>query len=370
MLNVLVVYQHLPHYRKGVFLELEQSPGWDVHFAAGRSSRDPGIETIPMTELQRTHELRNTWVGPFLWQRDLMRLLLRPWDIVIFLGDVAYVSTWAGAAVSRLLGRRVAFWTIGWHRPERGPRRLVRVAFYRLAHRLLLYGNVARRIGVSQGYPAERTTIVKNSRDHVDGSLAEDGDRLAAIRAGLREVRLPAVGAVVRLTDGKRLELILEAVARIEQSGGPRLAVVLAGEGPMTESLRQQAAELNVDIHLLGAIYGDEALTEFYQKCLVTVLPSLAGLTTIQSMQYGRPVITHNDEFDQAPEYEAIRCGVTGDLYQKGNVDALAEAVRRWVLKVQESPVEVEMACKEAVREGWTPESSARAIFEAFHPAD
>ena len=140
MPRVLVVYHLLPHYRRDVFRELESTEGWEFHFAAGASSRDPGIATMAATDLRHVHVLDNVWLGPFLWQRGLFRLLRQPWDHVILLGDVAYLSTWVAAAERRARRKRVAFWTIGWHRPESGLRRRIRLTFYSLADQLLLYG--------------------------------------------------------------------------------------------------------------------------------------------------------------------------------------------------------------------------------------
>ena len=75
MPRVLVVYHLLPHYRRDVFRELESTEGWEFHFAAGASSRDPGIATMTATDLHHVHVLDNVWLGPFLWQRGLFRLL-------------------------------------------------------------------------------------------------------------------------------------------------------------------------------------------------------------------------------------------------------------------------------------------------------
>ena len=366
MPRVLVVYQHLPHYRRDVFRELESTEGWEFHFAAGASSRDPGIATMAATDLRHVHVLDNVWLGPFLWQRGLFRLLRQPWDHVILLGDVAYLSTWAAAAELRARKKRVAFWTIGWHRPESGLRRRIRLAFYSLADQLLLYGSDAQRLGAAAGYPADRMSVVGNSSSAPPTNLEEDDARLAEIDRALSEVAQPAVGAVIRLTSRKRLDLLIDAVALLEREGGPRLAVVLAGDGPEATPLREQARALGVDLHLLGPIYGERALERFYGTCLTTVVPSLAGLTTLQSLKYGRPVITHDDPMEQVPEYEAIRPGSTGDLYVKGDLEDLAKVIAFWVNQMQVAPAEVAAACREAVQDGWTPAASAFRIVEAL----
>src|SRR5690242_7046370 len=74
--KVLVVYQHLPHYRRGVFLELDRLSSYRFVFAADPSGRD-GIQTMKMSDLRETRGLRNLWLGNALFQRGLLVTLLR-----------------------------------------------------------------------------------------------------------------------------------------------------------------------------------------------------------------------------------------------------------------------------------------------------
>jgi len=97
--RVLVVYQHLPHYRSGVFAELESRPDVAYEFAAGTASRDGTIPTIAPALLRRFYPLTNHWFGPFLWQSGLLKVLVRERHRDFYLrrardGEVA----WAGRA--------------------------------------------------------------------------------------------------------------------------------------------------------------------------------------------------------------------------------------------------------------------------------
>jgi glycosyltransferase involved in cell wall biosynthesis len=366
MARLLVVYQHLPHYRHDVFQALEQMPGWDVEFAAGALAREAGIATDDYASFQQTHPLRNVWFGPFLWQRGLLRLMRENWDHVVFLGDVGYLSTWFAAALCHLRRTPVAFWTIGWHRQEAGLRRFVRLAFYRLADLLLLYGEDGLSIGIEVGYPRDRMSVVHNSISEAPRHLDEDEGRLAEIRASLSAVANPAVGAVIRLTPRKRLDDLVDAVASIQRSGGQRLSVVLAGSGSSSVDLAERASALGVDLHLLGPIYGRRGLEAFYDTCLVTVVPALAGLTTLQSLKYGRPVVTHDDPEDQVPEFRAIRPGLSGGLYRRGDLQDLSLHVLAWVERVRAHPDAVASECHKSLEAGWTPEASAQLIVAAL----
>jgi glycosyltransferase involved in cell wall biosynthesis len=359
--RVLVVYHHLPHYRYDVFRRLEEDPTLEVEFAAAPQSQDGSIPTIPATALRRFVPLRNVWFGPLLWQVGLLRLLARRrHDVVIFLGVCSYLSSWVGAVLTRVLGGAVLHWTIGWHRPDRGLRRLFRLTFYRLASKLLVYGNVGRDIGIAMGYPADRMTVIYNSSS---GPIEADGAALgpADFTARLPPVGRQVVGAVIRLNPVKQLDLLIRAVALLRGAGRP-VEVLLVGEGPEQQALMDLAAELGVPLWLPGAAYGDAELAQVYERCLVTVVPSAAGLTVLQSLRFGRPVVTHDNMYEQVPECEAIVPGVTGELYLFGDLESLRSAIARWLDRQLSNPDGTARACRAALDAAWNADVQSRII--------
>lgn len=368
--RVLVVYQHLPHYRSGVFAELERRPDVAYEFAAGTASRDGTIPTISPTLLRRFYPLTNRWFGPFLWQSGLLSVLLRERHrAVVFLGDGAYLSTWVGAALCRLLRRPVLFWTIGWHRPDTGLRKRVRLAFYRLANMLLLYGHTGRRIGARMGYPIGRMVVIGNSHTSsvATTGVADELD-IEDLDALLPGADVDVVTAVVRHNRSKRLDLIIRAAAHLNNAGR-KVVVVLAGTGPERENLQRMADELGVDVRMTGPVYAEEKLRLIYERTRVSVVPVNAGLTAIQSLSYGRPIITSDDEYNRAPESECIRPGVTGGYYVDGSAESLAEVIAEWLDRVRAEPETVARACQEEIRARWSPAAHAVAINTAVTAA-
>lgn len=360
--KVLVVYQHLPHYRFGVFRELEDLPAYDVVFAADVGSGAKGIATVDFALLKMVDRLHNVWIGPTLWQRGLIKVYRnrRP-DIVILLGDVSYLSTWCLAALARLQGVRVVFWTIGWHAPERGLKRWVRLLFYRLAHSLMLYGQTGAEIGRSMGYPVTRMDVIGNSSLSSLRSIAPPPAQVEAFRKKLPPSGAEVIGAVIRLNAVKGLEKIIAAAASL-RAGGSDTVVLLVGEGPFRDKLISCAADLEVPLYLPGAAYSDLELEMAYERIKVSVIPTVAGLTVLQSLSFGRPVVTHGDAYTQAPEFEAIKDGVNGGLYAKEDMDGLAQAIKFWQQEVAAEPERIAEQCRRSLEGYWTPQGQARRI--------
>ncbi|WP_258803090.1 glycosyltransferase family 4 protein [Pseudarthrobacter sp. NS4] len=222
---------------------------------------------------------------------------------------------------------------------------------------------MGRKIGIDLGFNPEQMTVVYNS--HESHAAATQSTPRKVDDSFLESLCLPVIGAVIRLTPAKNLPLLIEAARILRQRGIP-VTVAIAGEGPMREELVTAAEQAEVDLRLLGAVYHPEDLQAIYKKLAVTVVPSTAGLTTVQSMSYGVPVITDDDIYGQAPESEAIIPGATGDTYTKGDANDLANKIEHWLQKSDEERLQVREACRAEISAKWNPESQSRIIERAI----
>lgn len=357
--RLLVVYPFMPHYRFGVFKGLDEHAEMSVTFASDLHG-EGGIEVIDPELVSHHAELRNVRIGRSLWQRGLLRLIAaRNFDAAVILGNAAHLSTWVAALLGRLRGMRVYLWTIGWHRPDTGLKRVLRLAFYHLAHALLLYGETGRRIGESMGYPSDRMFVIGNSISPADPRHERTKPHESwdiSIPEGAK-----VVGAVIRLTPQKRLDMLIRAGAVIARRG-TNIVILLVGDGPERNRLSSLAEELGVRLLLPGAFYSPETLRKVYSTIDVTVVPAAVGLTAIQSMSYGVPVVSDDDAYGQMPEWEAIRPGETGELYRAGDIADLALSIERMLDRVSSDSERVARACELEVSRRWSPQVQVDAI--------
>ncbi|WP_406316804.1 glycosyltransferase [Streptosporangium sp. NBC_01639] len=101
---------------------------------------------------------------------------------------------------------------------------------------------------------------------------------------------LPIVCSVANLKTHKGHRCLIEAIALLATRGTP-CTLVLAGEGPERDALTRQAANLGVDLRLLGLRRDIEALLH---RASVTVLASLhEGMSNaiMEAMAAGKPIV-------------------------------------------------------------------------------
>lgn len=335
--RVAVVYHFFAHYRAAIMKTLLASKAIDYFLVSDRYE--------PNNEIEAWQPPKDRWfLSPcikmganLIWQKGLLRLATQPeTDVIIFLGNANFLSTWCAACVARMLGKRVLFWTHGWIKDERGFKRLMRNLFYRLAHGLLLYGNRARAIGLRNGFSQEQLYVIYNCLDYPQQRNLRDSvclSRLKSIRSQFfKDPSTPVMVCTGRLNKLKRIDLLLEAMSLLLDKG-IRTCLLLVGDGPEEAALQQLAHDRNLKVHFFGACYEEERLAELIMSANLTVSPGQVGLTAMHSLAYGIPVVTHDDSQNQMPESEAIIPGKTGDLFRQGDVVDLARVLDIWVTR-------------------------------------
>ncbi|WP_457100858.1 glycosyltransferase [Microbacterium sp. P5_E9] len=133
------------------------------------------------------------------------------------------------------------------------------------------------------------------------------------------------VGFIGRLVPEKGIDVLMDAVAR-----SPRLALRIAGAGPLAETLAGRAAARGIAerFQFVGTVQ-PESVGEFYRGVDVLAVPSLAtkrwteqfGRVAVEAMAYGTPVIS--SDAGSLPDV----VGGAGIVVPQGDVSALAEAL-------------------------------------------
>jgi len=370
-IQAAIVYHFFANYREPILNKLSESEKVRYLFVADRVNRImPGVKTWAPESSEHFRFARCIPIASgFMLQLGLVRLAWnKQLDCIIFLGDWKWPSTWAGAILAKLRGKRVLFWTHGWRTLDHGFKKWIRNLFYRQAHGMLLYGNRARQIAIDQGFAADSLYVVFNSLDHNTHLKIRDNycpKSNAAIRSEIfNDTESPVVICSARLHKRKRLSELLLAVAKLRKQNHS-VNVILIGDGDDKTELESQAKELELNVHFEGSCFDEQRIADLTMASNLTVSPGPIGLTAIQSLVFGVPVVTNDDMGTQGPECEAIVPGATGDLFQNGNVDDLADKIWTWT---QGSHVEAAVRdnCMKVIDQFYNPDFQDTVFYDAI----
>ncbi|HVB25839.1 MAG TPA: glycosyltransferase [Ktedonobacteraceae bacterium] len=130
----------------------------------------------------------------------------------------------------------------------------------------------------------------------------------------------PIVLHVNRLSEEKRINILLDAVAKMHLAAH----IALAGSGPAEAELREQVERLHIGdrISFLGFVNDDDllALRRSANLFVIASEADLQSLATMEAMACGLPVIAA----DSYALPELVHTGENGYLFPPGNSDELA----------------------------------------------
>lgn len=336
--DIRVVLQQiaLPRYRLPVFQELSRRPGIKLKLIYAQT---PGIPNVEPAGLDATF-------AP-VWQRRIAGQIVywhgaqwdyatrRQADVLILSWNARFASLVPALTRAAVEGVPTVLWGHGYSKHEAGWRAWPRRKVAEMATALLFYNHTAARRFIDAGWDPKRIYVALNALDQQPIAAARAHwsarpDELAAFRRARGLDGRPVVLFVSRLEADNRVDLLLEAAAKMRSAGWP-ITLAIVGKGPDEQPLRSLAGRLGLSDHVrfVGAVYDEMALAPWFLSADVFCYPANIGLSILHAFGYGVPVVTCDRIESQNPEIEALEHGANGLLYRDGDVGALSEALAR-----------------------------------------
>jgi glycosyltransferase involved in cell wall biosynthesis len=336
--KVLIVQEHLPHYRqrffellhesltqKGIELNLVYSPNTAANLLAGSL---PWATPIPVRRR-----------GSFAWQD--VRALAEQADLVIVQQEAKYLANYFLGIRSIFSEMKFAYW--GHGKNFQGDNASIvgeRLKSFssRFCDWWFAYNDLSAHIVESLGFPRERITAVQNSIDTrtiSDAGRAISSQELAALRNSMG-IRSENVGVFTGgLYNEKRLKFLLDSCFLVRETI-PDFELIIIGKGPDANFIREQA-EKNSWIHYVGA-KNDIEKVPYWKLAKLLLMPGLVGLVVLDSFALGVPMVT-TDYPNHSPEISYLKDGENGVVVSPWT-DATCYARR--VVELLQTPAEIE----------------------------
>lgn len=313
--KVVILQTAIPDYRAPFFEELRKHVPGDVELLAGDDDWQTDIVHARGVADAR---LRNVFLlgRRLLWQAGGLRSILRA-DVVVVSLNPRILTSWIVLVSRRLTRRRTVVWGHAWPRKGRDRRSdALRAIMRRLASALVVYTET------------EATHIAKDSPKIKVVAAPNALYRRSEIGPS-ESVALPTdVVYVGRLTPSKRVDLLLDAFMKAEPELPEDVRLVIVGDGPLRETLevRARASSRPARIVFAGHVSSVDDVRAIYANAVVSVSPGPVGLSLIQSLGFGVPMILARDA-DHGPESEAAVDGVNVVMFSPTAPNALTGAL-------------------------------------------
>lgn len=332
MIKLCCFFNYPPLYRESIYKEIDRF--YDTQFYFGREvegQKNSRIKKLNFNIFKnRPIEFDNVMIaGKYLWRRKLLRLIFSKYDVIILTGDFCWTYL-PFLLLCKLTKKRVFAWGHGEKSNTRKAWRFEKKIYDWLTG-YFTYGDGGRNRLIEFGIPQDKLHVIYNS-------LVEKVDREA--NAKLKDSILknhfkneyPIVLFIGRLTPQKRLSQLIE-MQYIHFNQDFHYNLLIIGDGKEKETLENMAAKYGLCnyIWFYGECYDEKYLNTLIFNSDLCVSPGNVGLTALHVMQYGVPVITHDDFELQMPEYEAIIPSKTGLLFRLGSLFDMAETVKNWL---------------------------------------
>ena len=173
-----------------------------------------------------------------------------------------------------------------------------------------------------------REDLVRRGLRAADIRVIRNGVDLDRLQPAEARYPSPTIVYLGRLKRYKRIDLILQAVARLRRRG-TGLNLIVAGKGDARPGLEATAESLGIaeQVRFAGFV-SEEDKAELLSRSWAHVLTSPKegwGIVSMEASASGTPTIAS----DSPGLRETVRHGETGYLVPHGDVDVLAEALER-----------------------------------------
>lgn len=176
--------------------------------------------------------------------------------------------------------------------------------------------------------PAHKITLIYQGTDIERFQSTESGKKEALRRYPLPANASPILASVGSFEPRKGHPILFEVISKLVASSLPNVQLMMVGDGPDEQMLRNKANELEIKQNISFFPFTNEPQYVF-ERADITVLPSLykEGLPNVllESMSMSVPVAS--SELGGVPEI--VVNGKTGFMVKPGNREQLADAIQK-----------------------------------------
>ena len=373
--KILFITNFFPSYRKSIWKKLLNNNKADVKFYFDPIQNE-GIQVEDLF-FSESNKLKNSFkevknfyfFGRVIWQSKIIKeCLLASFNQAIFIGDMNILSTWIGLLICRVRNKKTILWTHGFYGNENYIKRLLRILFYSIGNKYLLYEQRGKKLMIKAGFDSSKIFVIYNSLDYgLQKKYFEtyQKNNIKKEFTFFKNSKLKTILFLGRLTSVKKIDLLIKSLKKLN-SQKVNFNLLIIGEGPQ-ESLLKKMSKEGLEkgwIYFYGKTYEESELSKLIYSSDLMVSPGNTGLNSIHTLSYGTPVGTHNNFDKQMPEAAIIEDKKTGFFFNENDSDDLSIKIDLWFSKFNINLTRAER--RRIIDEKYNPEFQIKEIQKAL----
>jgi glycosyltransferase involved in cell wall biosynthesis len=356
------IFNIAPHYNAPTYQAMDLELGCDF-FLGDKLPYE--IKKMNYNELKGFKgTLKNIFIiSNFYWQVGALKNLFKPYKNYIFTGEPFCLSTWIILLLAKFTSKKTYLWSHGWYGDETLIKRVIKKAFFSLADGILLYGEYAKTLMISEGFEEKKLHVIYNSLDYSTQIKIKETLSKSDIYTTKFNNSNPVLLYIGRIQKIKKIEYIIEVLNSLKKKNIYYNFIIVGAEIEHT-NLKELIAQYNLEnqVWFLGECYEETVLSNLIYNADLTVSPGNVGLTAMHSLVYGTPVITHNNFSNQMPEFEVIETGKTGDFFKENDIEDLTFRIKSWIDTYQFQREIIRKNCFDRIAQHYNPEAQVKLL--------
>jgi glycosyltransferase involved in cell wall biosynthesis len=325
--NTLILQSAMPDYRQAFLKALIKEEKGDVCVLSGR---EHFAESLPagISLGENSCFVDNYYL---LKRRVLLQIGVTfaaiNSNVVILELNPRIVNTWVILLCRKILGRKSILWGHAWSRAGKYSKtEKIRNAQRRLADLIVVYTK-SQENELKTYMNIDSVVAAPNAIYSIQDMNVQFDE------ANYHKNSFVCIG---RLVKEKKIDLLLDAFAKMIHRGLDGVTLVVIGRGPELESLKEKCSELNIQdlVKFEGHITDMNILKEYYSNAYASIAAGSLGLSIIQSMTFGVPMVISKTE-PHGPEIEAAITGENCVFFDTNDSDDLADKMYEVVENAQ-----------------------------------
>lgn len=354
-IKVLIVEHSLPFYHVPAWIEVSRHPDIDLTIAYGRgffTGQDGGVPEGSLDAVEAIKKvvepsiIKGVAGKHILWHGAAVKeLSANTYDVVIQQFETKMLSLWKIRNIQKQRKQHFILWGIGESLKPTPFLDVFRRFLARTASAMVFYADKNRERYAEMGLKREKLFVARNLIDIKpiqEAARKYSSSDIEALKIDRGIVQGPVLLSVGRLLKRKRNDLLLLTLQKLLPDF-PHMQVVIIGDGPEMDELKNMAQSLGVheNTKFLGKISDEDELASWFLSSDLVVAPGQIGHLATHAHAYGVPLITGDDRSVQGPEVEILLRGETGMVYKYDQLDSLTTTVRTLL---EDEPRRKEMA--------------------------